>query len=244
MDWLGWTAVSLSRSSYDCSMTDPPTERTLVKRAEDKARYDREVIEEIFDEALICHVGFVADGSPFVIPTIHARVGDVLYFHGSPASRMLRLMKNGAEVTVTATLLDGIVAARSVFHHSMHYRSAMVFGMARIVDSSEERTIALEAISNAALPRRWDEARLPSRNEDKGTLVVAVPIEEYSAKVSEKDVGDEEEDYDLPIWAGVIPLSIVAGEPEPDDRLLDGVEVPESVKRFVESRSRRASHEP
>ena len=219
-------------------MTDASIERTRVKRAKDKARYDRGVVDAIFDEALVCHVGFVADGSPFVIPTIHARVGDILYFHGSPASRMLRLMKEGAEVTITATLLDGVVAARSVFHHSMHYRSAMVFGTARIVDSSEERAVALEAISNAALPGRWDEARLPSLNEDKGTLVVAVPIEEYSAKVSENDIGDEEEDYELPIWAGVISLSIVAGTPEPDSRLLDGVEVPESVREFV------ASHTP
>ena len=219
-------------------MTDASSERTRVKRAKDKARYDRGIVDAIFDEALICHVGFVADGSPFVIPTIHARVGDILYFHGSPASRMLRLMKEGAEVTVTATLLDGVVAARSVFHHSMHYRSAMVFGKARIVDSSEERVVALKAISNAALPGRWNEARLPSLNEDKGTLLVAVPIEEYSAKVSENDMGDEEEDYDLPIWAGVIPLSLVAGTPESDSRLLDGVEVPESVREFV------ASHPP
>jgi hypothetical protein len=214
-------------------MAETSTARTRVKRAKDKARYDRGIVDEIFDEALICHVGFVDGGSPLVIPTIHARVGDVLYFHGSPASRMLRLMKRGAEVTVTATLLDGIVAARSVFHHSMHYRSAMVFGTARIVDSPEERTVALEAITNAALPGRWDEARLPSRNEDKGTLVVAVPIEEHSAKVSGNDVGDEPEDYDLPIWAGVIPLSILAGAVEPDGRLIDGVDVPESVKQFV-----------
>lgn len=217
-------------------MTKPSTERTRVKRTREKARYDREIVDEIFDEALICHVGFVADGSPFVIPTIHARVGDTLYFHGSPVSRMLRLMKKGADVTVTATLLDGIVAARSVFHHSMHYRSAMVFGTARIVDSPEERTVALRAITNAALPGRWSEARLPSRNEDKGTLVVAVPIEEYSAKISENDVGDEPEDYDLPIWAGVIPLSIVPGTPEPDDRLAEGIEIPKSVKRFIEGR--------
>lgn len=223
---------------YDRTMTDPATERTRVQRIPEKARYDREVVNEIFDEALICHVGFIADGSPFVIPTIHARVGDVLYFHGSPASRMLRLMKNGAEVTVTATLLDGIVVARSVFHHSMHYRSAMVLGTARVVDSPDERLVALEAISNAALPGRWSEARRPSRNEDKGTLVVAVPIEEYSAKVSEKDVGDEEEDYDLPIWAGVIPLTMTAREVIPDDRLLEGVEIPESVQTFIERHGR------
>jgi nitroimidazol reductase NimA-like FMN-containing flavoprotein (pyridoxamine 5'-phosphate oxidase superfamily) len=217
-------------------MADASTERTRVKRAREKARYDREIVDEIFDEALICHIGFIADGSPFVIPTIHARVGDTLYFHGSPASRMLRLMKKGADVTVTATLLDGIVAARSVFHHSMHYRSAMVFGTARLVDSPEERTIALQAIANAALPGRWSEARLPSRSEDKGTLVVAVPIEEYSAKISENDIGDEPEDYDLPIWAGVIPLSIVPGVPEPDDRLAEGIEIPNSVRRFIEGR--------
>ena len=219
------------------STADTPTtqsSRTTVRRSKHKARYERETVDSIFDEALICHVGFVADGSPFVIPTIHARVGDILYFHGSPASRMLRLMKRDAEVTVTATLLDGIVVARSAFHHSMHYRSAMVFGAARIVDSPDERTVALEAITNAALSGRWDEARLPSRNEDKGTLVVAVAIEEYSAKVSYQDVGDEEEDYELPIWAGVIPLSIVAGAAEPDPRLAEGIDIPESVRRVVE----------
>lgn len=213
----------------------PPgqTPRTTVKRAPHKAKFGREVVDEVFDEALICHVGFVQDGSPFVIPTIHARVDDLLYFHGSPASRMLRQMKKGANVTVTATLLDGIVAARSVFHHSMHYRSAMVFGTARVVDSPEERAVALEAISSAALPGRWSEARLPNRNEDKGTLVIAVPIEEYSAKVSNGDVDDEPEDYDLPIWAGVIPLSIVAGDPKPDARLREGIEVPNSVRQFL-----------
>jgi nitroimidazol reductase NimA-like FMN-containing flavoprotein (pyridoxamine 5'-phosphate oxidase superfamily) len=214
-------------------MPPAPSPRTTVKRIADRARYERETVNAIFDEALICHVGFVVDGSPFVIPTIHSRVDDILYFHGSPASRMLRLMKKGAEVTVTATLLDGIIAARSVFHHSMRYRSAMVFGEARIVDSVEEREIALEAITNGILPGRWSEARLPSRNEDKGTLIVAVPIEEFSAKVNDGGVGDEEEDYDLPIWAGVIPLSLVPGIPEADDRLLDGIEIPKSVKRFT-----------
>lgn len=210
-----------------------PSQRTTVKRIPDRAHYDRQTVNAIFDEALICHVGFVVDGSPFVIPTIHARVEDTLYFHGSPASRMLRDMKKGTEVTVTATLLDGIIAARSAFHHSMRYRSAMVFGTTRLVDSTEERTIALEAITNGILPGRWSEARLPTRNEDKGTLVVAVPIEEFSAKVNDGGVGDEEEDYELPIWAGVIPLSLVPGIPEPDDRLLDGVEMPESVRRFT-----------
>jgi len=214
-------------------MSDASTERTRVRRIPEKADYDRATVNEILDEALICHVGFVQDGAPYVIPTIHARVGHTLYFHGSAASRMLRLMKSGAHVTVTATILDGIVAARSVFHHSMHYRSAVIIGQARVVDEPGERGVAFEAITNAVLPGRWEEARHPSRNEDKATLLVAVPIEEFSSKVSEKDVGDEPEDYALPIWAGVIPLTLTPGTPEPDDRNLDGVDVPESVRRFI-----------
>ena len=215
-------------------MIDPTSERTRVRRIPEKAAYDRATVDAILDEALICHVGFIEDDAPFVIPTIHARVGDTLYFHGSPASRMLRLMKRGAQVTVTATILDGVVAARSVFHHSMHYRSVIVMGEARVVDEPEERAVAFEAITEAVLPGRWAEARHPSPREDKGTLLVAVPIDEFSAKVSEKDVGDEPEDYALPIWAGVIPLTLTPGPPEPDPLNLDGVEVPRSVRRFVE----------
>jgi nitroimidazol reductase NimA-like FMN-containing flavoprotein (pyridoxamine 5'-phosphate oxidase superfamily) len=147
---------------------------------------------------------------------------------------MLRLMKRGAPVTVTVTILDGIVAARSVFHHSMHYRSAVVMGQARAVDDPAEREVAFEAITNAVLPGRWDEARHPSRNEDNGTLLVAVPIEEFSSKVSTRDVGDEPEDYELPIWAGVIPLTLTPGTPEPDRRNLEGVAVPRSVRRLVD----------
>ena len=214
-------------------MSDASTERTRVRRIPEKADYDRATVNEILDEALICHVGFVQDGAPYVIPTIHARVGHTLYFHGSAASRMLRLMKSGANVTVTVTLLEGIVAARSVFHHSMHYRSAVIMGQARVVDEPEERDVAFEAITNAVLPGRWDEARHPSRNEDRGTLLAAVPIEEFSSKVSEKDIGDEPEDYALPIWAGVIPLTLTPGTPEPDARLLGGVDVPPSVRKFI-----------
>lgn len=210
-----------------------PSARTTVKRSPHRGHYDRETVNAILDEALICHVGFIADGSPFVIPTIHARVDDTLYFHGSPATRMMRLMKKGAEVCVTATLVDGIVAARSVFNHSLGFRSAMVIGPARLVDSPEERAIALEAITDAVLPGRWAEARPPTRNEDKGTLVVAVPIEEFSAKVRGNEVNDEPEDYDLPIWAGAIPLATLVGAPEPDPKLADGIEIPESVRQFT-----------
>jgi len=221
-------------------MSDAPTDRTRVRRIPEKANYDRATVDAILDEALICHVGFVEDGAPFVIPTLHARVGDTLYFHGSPASRMLRLMKAGAQVTVTATILDGIVVARSAFHHSMHYRSAVVMGVARFVDSREERALAFEAVTESVLPGRWSEARHPSRNEDRGTLLVAVTIAEYSAKVSDRGVGDEPDDYALPIWAGVIPLSLDSGAPMPDERNLSGVEVPDSVRRFVgESRDPR-----
>jgi nitroimidazol reductase NimA-like FMN-containing flavoprotein (pyridoxamine 5'-phosphate oxidase superfamily) len=226
-------AVGALARLLDHGMSGEPTERTRVRRIPEKAAYDRATLNKILDDALICHVGFVEDGAPFVIPTMHARVGRTLYFHGSPASRMLRLMKRGAQVTVAVTILDGIVAARSVFHHSMHYRSAVVMGQARVVDDPAEREVAFEAIANAALPGRWDEARHPSRSEDKGTLLVAVPIEEFSSKVSEKDVGDEPEDYGLPIWAGVIPLSLTPGTPEPDDRLVNGIVVPPSVRRFV-----------
>jgi len=190
-------------------------------------------VNAILDEALICHVGFVADGSPFVIPTIHARVDDVLYFHGSPVSRMLRLMKQGAEVCVTATLVDSIVVARSVFNHSLGFRSAMVIGPARLVDSPDERAIALEAITEAVLPGRWDEARHPTRNEDKGTLVVAVQIDEFSAKTRGSEVNDETEDYGLPIWAGSIPISTRVGSAEPDPALAAGIDIPESVRRFT-----------
>jgi nitroimidazol reductase NimA-like FMN-containing flavoprotein (pyridoxamine 5'-phosphate oxidase superfamily) len=211
----------------------PSSGRTTVKRNPHRGRYDRETVDAIFDDALICHVGFVADGAPFVIPTIHARVGDVLYFHGSPASRMLRLMKKGAEVCVTATLVDSIVVARSVFNHSLGFRSAMVIGPARVVDSPDEKTLALEAITEAVLPGRWEEARHPTRNEDKGTLVVAVDIEEFSAKVRGDHVADEPADYDLPIWAGSIPLTTRIGAPVPDPELVDGIDVPGSVRRFT-----------
>ena len=210
-----------------------PSNRMTVKRNRPRGHYDRDAVNAILDEAMICHVGFISDGSPFVIPTIHARVGDALYFHGSPATRMMRLMENGTEVCVTVTLVDGIVAARSVFNHSLGFRSAMVVGLSRLVDSPEERAVALEAITEAVLPGRWAEARLPSRNEDKGTLVVAVPIEEFSVKVRGTEVADEPEDYALPIWAGAIPLSTLVGVAEPDPRLADGIDIPESVRRFT-----------
>jgi len=207
-------------------------DRTRINRHPERGRYDRETIDLILDEALICHVGFVAEDHPVVIPTIHARVDDLLYFHGSPASRLLRLMGRGTPVCVTATIVDGVVAARSVFHHSLNYRSVVVFGLARPVTDDGERWDAFRAITEHVLPGRWDEARHPSRNEDKGTLIVAVPINEASAKVRAGPPGDAAEDYDLPIWAGVIPLAVAPGPPEPDPRLAAGIGVPPSVAGY------------
>jgi hypothetical protein len=214
-------------------MTEPASERTRVRRLPERGAYDRKGLDSILDEALICHVGFIDDGGPQVIPTIHARDGDVLYLHGSPASRMLRLLKKGRPVSINVTIVDGIVAARSVFHHSMNYRSAVVFGTPRIVDDDGERLRAMEVITEHVLPGRWSEARHPSATESKGTLLVAVPIDEFSVKTRSGPPGDDEADYDLPIWAGVIPLSVTAAEPEPDPRLGDGIEVAKSVARYT-----------
>jgi hypothetical protein len=213
-------------------MSEPATERTRIRRLPERGRYDRETIEEILDEALICHVGFVVDDVPHVIPTIHARVGSTLYFHGSPASRMLRSLRKGAMVSATATIVDGIVVARALFHHSMNYRSAVVFGTPRLVEDPEERTVAFRAITEHVLPGRWDEARRPNPKEDRGTLIVAMEIGEASAKVRTGPPADDDEDYDLDIWAGAIPLTLTAGDPEPDPRLKSGVEVPDSVRAY------------
>lgn len=214
-------------------MAEPSSERTRVKRLPERGGYDRAALDAILDEALICHVGFVQDGQPFVIPTIHARVADTIYFHGSPASRMLRLMKRGAPVCVTATILDGIVAARSVFHHSMNYRSAVVLGEARLVEDENERLRAMEAVTEHVIPGRWGEARHPSELESKGTLLAAVAISEFSVKVRSGPPGDEEDDYALPTWAGVVPMTLRPGAPIPDPMLGEGIEVDVSVERLV-----------
>jgi nitroimidazol reductase NimA-like FMN-containing flavoprotein (pyridoxamine 5'-phosphate oxidase superfamily) len=206
--------------------------RTTLKRLPERGDHRRETIEAILDEALICHVGFVHDSYPVVIPTIHARQGDTLYIHGSPASRMLRDLKGGAPVCVTATIVDGIVAARSLFHHSMNYRSVVVFAEARLVTDPEERLVAFRAVTEHVLPGRWEEARHPDRNEDKGTLLLALPIDEASAKIRSGPPQDEDEDHDLDVWAGVIPLQLVAGEPSPDPALRPGIDVPTYVRDY------------
>ena len=188
------------------------TDRTKVRRLPSRGAYDRETIYAILDEALICHVGFVADGQPFVIPTIHWRDGDTLYFHGSAASRMLRTLRSGVDACVTVTLLDGLVMARSAFHHSMNYRSVVVFGNAREVAEREEKLRALERLVEHIAPGRSAEVRGPSESELRQTLVLALPLYEASAKIRTGPPVDDADDYKLPVWAGVVPLALVKGE--------------------------------
>jgi len=196
-----------------------PSDRTEVRRLPERAVYDRETVHAIVDEALICHVGFLADASPVVIPTIHARIDDTLYFHGSPASRMLRGMKKGMEVSIAITLLDGLVVARTPFHQSLNYRSVVVFGEARLVDDPDEKQLALKAVTDHVTPGRWEDSRPPSEQEIAGTLVLAVPLNEASAKVRIGPPVDDEDDIGLPYWAGVLPLSIVPGAPIPSEEV-------------------------
>jgi hypothetical protein len=203
--------------------TYTPTERTQVKRLPKRAVYDQAQIHAILDEGFICHVGFVLDGQPCVIPTGYARSGELLYVHGSAASRMLRALGQGVQVCVTVTLVDGLVLARSAFHHSMNYRSVVVFGQARVVTDPEEKMAALGHFTNHIVPGRWDEVRLPTEQEMKSTTVLALALDEVSAKVRTGGPIDDEEDYALPVWAGVIPLRIEAGDPKPDARLLPNV---------------------
>lgn len=208
----------------------PITDRTRVRRLPKRGAYDRETIHAILDEALLCHVGFVVDGAPVVIPTIHWRQGDMLYFHGSAASRMLRNLKDGLEACVTVTLLDGLVLARSAFHHSMNYRSVVIFGRATLVESEEERLRALDALVEHVVRGRSKDVRPPNAAELRQTMVLALPIEEASAKIRTGGAVDDEEDYALPVWAGVIPMSLTPGEPVVDRDVT--VDVPEYVRKY------------
>jgi uncharacterized protein len=195
------------------------TEKTRVRRLPERGHYDQETIYAILDEGLICHVGFVVDGRPVVIPTIHTRVGDALYFHGSPAAGMLRNLREGADACVTVTLLDGLVLARSAFHSSMNYRSVVVFGKAEEVADRQEKLRALDAIVEHVCRGRSADARRPNEAELKQTLVLRIPITEASAKVRTGPPKDDEQDYALPIWAGVLPLALMPGAPVPDNEL-------------------------
>jgi hypothetical protein len=209
-----------------------PTPRTRLVRAV----YDREAVYRILDEGFLCHVGFVVDGQPFVIPTSYGRKDASLYIHGSAASRMLRNLKEGLPVCVTVTLLDGLVLARSIFNHSMNYRSVVVLGKAALVDDPDEKLEALRLLSEHIIPGRWADSRQPNERELKQTSVLRLPIKEFSAKVRTGPPIDDEGDYSFPTWAGVVPLEIKAGEPVADSRLLNGQAVPGYARRYTRMR--------
>jgi uncharacterized protein len=214
--------------------------RTRVTRMPGRAAYDRPVVESILDEAIVSHVGTVAPaGHPVVIPTLHARAGDWLYIHGSAASPTLRRAEQ-AEICLTATLLDGLVLARSAVHHSVNYRSVVVFGRPEPVESCDEKRQALEAFTEKLVPGRWGDARLPTAQELKGTAVLRLRLDEASAKVRTGGPLDDEEDYDLPVWAGTVDLRLAAAAPAPDDRLMPGVECPDYVTNLARAGAERA----
>lgn len=219
------------------SETKAPTTRTRVVREPDRGVYDREAAYRILDEGFICHVGFIVDGQPFVIPTSYGRSGDNLFIHGSAASRMLRNLDRGIPVCVTVTLLDGLVLARSIFNHSMNYRSVVLLGTATLVDDPADKLEALQRLSERILPGRWAESRQPNDKELKATSVLRLPITEFSAKVRQGPPIDDEEDYAFRTWAGVIPLQTVAGAPMPDERC--GTEIP--VPTYASAYSRKKS---
>lgn len=239
--WRGYAIQSRATLSSMAGMSSPSipeTERTRLKRLPKRGVFDRAAVYSILDEGFVCHVGFVADGQPFVIPTGYARVGDQIYLHGSAASRMVRSLAAGLDVCATVTLVDGLVLARSAFHHSMNYRSVMILGRAHLVTDPAEKTEALRAFTNHIVPDRWDTLRPVTSQELLGTSVLALPIEEASAKVRSGPPVDDEEDVTWPVWAGVIPLSLQAAAPLADARVRP--EVPPIDARQAMTGRRRA----
>jgi hypothetical protein len=215
-------------------MTYPKTPRSKLKRLAERGHYDKESVHAVLDAGRIAHVGLAPDGEPVVIPVLYARMGDEIVFHGAKASRLLKYLQSGGPVCVTVTIVDGLVLARSLFEHSMNYRSAVAFGRGRLLEEAE-KLAALQAISDHLLPGRWDDARRPSEKELKATTVVAVSIDEATAKIRTGGPEDNEADYNLPVWAGVVPLREVYGEPVPDKRLMSGVEVPVYMRQLPAS---------
>ena len=205
------------------------TERTTLKRLPKRGNYDRDLINAILDEAFFCHVGFVVEGQPYVIPTGFARVGDDLLIHGSAASRMMRNLAGGVDVCVTVTLVDGLVLARSAFHHSVNYRSVVILGKAEVVTDENQKNAALEAFTNHIIPGRWADVRWPTELELKATTVLRLPITEASAKIRTGDPVDDDEDYTLNTWAGVLPLKLTPGTPIPDTKLTKAIAAPDHV---------------
>ncbi len=209
-----------------------PTERSRIKRVHERGAYDRESVYGVLDAGLLCHVGYVIDGQPYVTPTCYWREGDKLYWHGSSASRMLRTLETGVPVCLTVSMLDGLVLARSGFHSSINYRSVMAYGTAMVVDDADEKLAALAAFSERLTPGRWDELREATEQELKATTVVAMAIDEASAKIRTGGPIDDEDDYALDIWAGVVPVTTVIGEAIPDEKLKPGILMPDHVGMF------------
>lgn len=209
-----------------------PTQRTTLKRLPKRGSYERAAMYRVLDEALICHVGFVGEGAPVVIPTAYGRDGDTLLLHGSAAGRMLRTVAGGVDVCVTVTLVDGLVLARSAFHHSINYRSVVIFGRARVIDDAEEKLAALLAFTDHIVPGRWDQVRPPNAQELKRTLVLALDLDEASVKTRTGPPVDDEDDYALAVWAGELPLRVVPQALVADPRLVAGVEPLENVTAY------------
>jgi nitroimidazol reductase NimA-like FMN-containing flavoprotein (pyridoxamine 5'-phosphate oxidase superfamily) len=210
----------------------PQTDRNRVQRIPARGQYDKATVYDILDAGFLCHVGFVVDGQPYVIPTLYGRQGDHIYLHGASSSRMLKTLAQGIDVCVTVTHVDALVLARSVFHHSMNYRSVVLFGSAQQVEGADKLP-GLRAISNNVLAGRWEEARGPNSKELKATTVLRLEIDSASAKIRSGPPGDDEEDYALPIWAGILPLTQSFGPPEPDPRLAEGIPQPASLRRLL-----------
>jgi len=217
-------------------MTYPKTVRSTLKRIADRGHYDKESVFSVLDTGLVAHVGIAPEGQPVVIPVLYARMGEKVVFHGAKASRLLKYVQNGGEVCVTVTLLDGLVLARSLFEHSMNYRSVVVFGKGRLIEDRAEKMAALRFISEHMLPGRWGDARQPTEKELNATTVVAVTIEEATAKIRTGGPEDNEEDYALPVWAGELPFQTIAGEPVPDPRLGEEVPLPDYLLRVAGSK--------
>lgn len=211
----------------------PKTDRNRVKRLPKRGHYDGETIYPIVDEALFCHVAFAQGDQPFIIPTLHARVDDTILLHGASTSRMLKHIQAGHEICISMTMMDGLVLARSTFHHSVNYRSAVIYGRGELVTDEAEKMEALRLFTEKIMPGRWDDARMPNAIEMKATSVVSVPIESASAKVRVGPPGDDEEDYALPVWAGVVPLRQVVAEPVNDPLLREGISVPQYVSDYI-----------
>lgn len=208
------------------------TQRSTIRRIPKRGSQERELIYSILDEALVAHVGFISNNQPFVIPMAYGREGDRLYLHGSPVSRLLKTLERGVDVCFTVTILDALVVARSLFHHSMNYRSVVLFGKATLLNSEGEKMKALRAFTEHMIPGRWQDARIPSDRKLKGTTVLSMPIDEGSAKVRTGQPQDDPQDYSLPIWAGELPLKLTAGVAIPDPQLRSGIEIPQNLVNY------------